>query len=65
MKQIDYSDLINLTKASRFLGVSRMTIHRWIKSGKLKTHRIGGMPYVALRDLRKIKEQREVNKPTD
>ena len=54
-KQIDFSDLINLTKAARYLDVSYMTIYRWRKSGKLQVTYIGGMPFVALGELTKIK----------
>lgn len=58
MTTIDYSDLINLTKASQFLEVSYMTVYRWVKNGKLPTVRIGGMPFISLGDLIKVKEER-------
>jgi len=57
--EIDYSDLINLTKAARYLGVSYMTMYRWRKSGKVKVAYIGGMPYVALGALVQLKRERE------
>lgn len=57
----DFSDLLNLTKAARFLDVSYVTIYRWIKQGKLKTVRIGGTPFIALGDLVKIKGERDNN----
>ena len=55
----DYSELINLTRAARYIGVSYMTIHRWIKTGKVKVSRIGGAPYVPLGELIRIKEGRK------
>jgi len=55
-KQIDFSDLINLTKAARYLDVSYMTIYRWRKSGKLQVIYIGEAPFVSLGELIKIKE---------
>lgn len=61
MTQVDYSKLINLTKAAKFLDVSYMTVHRWIKEGKLTTTRIGGAPYISLGDLIKLKQERENN----
>ena len=64
MQQIDYSDLINLTKASYFLDVSYMTIHRWVKIGKLPIVRIGNAPYISLGVLVKIKAERDVNGQT-
>ena len=57
----DYSELMTLTKAARFLDVSYMTIHRWIKTGKLTTHRISDSPFIALADLVKIKAERDSN----
>jgi len=53
---IDYSDLINLTQAAKFLNVSYVTIHRWKNIGKIKAVYIGGFPYVSLGELVKIKE---------
>jgi len=64
-QEIDYSELTNLTKAARFLDVSYMTIHRWIKSGKLHTVIIGGSPFIALGDLRKIKGERQDGKTAE
>ena len=58
MKNIDYSDLINLTQAAKFMEVSYMTIYRWRKSGKFKVTIIGGFPYVQLGDLVKLKEDK-------
>lgn len=60
-ENIDISDLITLTKAARFMDVSYMTVYRWIKSGKLTTHRICGTPYLVLGELIKIKAERENN----
>ncbi|MDP2651377.1 MAG: helix-turn-helix domain-containing protein [bacterium] len=58
-KEIDLSNLINLTQAARYLGKSYMTLYRWRKSGKLKVVYIGGMPYVALGELIQLKEKQE------
>ena len=54
--QIDFADLINLTQAAKYLGKSYMTIYRWRKSGKLKVTYIGGLPYVSLGELIRLKE---------
>lgn len=32
------ADLIGATKAAELLGVSRVTVHRWAASGKLKVY---------------------------
>ena len=52
---IDYSELINLTKAARYLEISYMTMHRWKKSGKIKVVYVGGMPYVTKGELVRLK----------
>jgi len=43
-------------EASKKLGVSKMTILRWIKSGKLKAHRIGKEYRVPESEIKKILE---------
>ncbi len=55
-KELDISDLINLTQAARYLEVSYMTIYRWRKNGKLKVVIIGNAPFVPLGELVRIKE---------
>jgi excisionase family DNA binding protein len=34
------------TEAAKFLGVSRITIWRWIKQGKLDAQRVGGVVFI-------------------
>ena len=53
---IDVTDLINLTKAAKYLDISYMTIHRWKKRGKIKVVYVLGYPYVPLWELVRIKE---------
>jgi len=55
-KTIDLSDLINLTQAAKYLGKSYMTLWRWRKAGKVNVIYIGGMPYVPLGELVRLKE---------
>ena len=55
MGQLDFSDLINLTQAARYLGVSYMTIHRWKARGKIKVTYLLGHPYASLKELMRLK----------
>ena len=49
----------SISAAARILGVSRMTMHRRISSGVMKTVRLGGLgaPRVSDRELKRITEQ--------
>jgi len=53
------TNLINLSEASRQLGVNYVTLWRWIKKGKVAPVRILGLPFLTLdqvKELRKVKE---------
>ena len=56
-----YTNLVNLSEASRLLKINYATLWRWIKKGKVAPVRILGLPYLTLdqvESLRKeIKEQ--------
>jgi excisionase family DNA binding protein len=41
----------NLTEAAKKLGVSRLTVHRAIKDGKLAAHKSGGSVLIFSADL--------------
>jgi len=53
---IDFSNLINLTQAAKYLDISYMTIWRWKKTGKIKVIYIGKSPFISLGELIKLKE---------
>jgi excisionase family DNA binding protein len=40
MITIDNENYLTLKESTRFLDISLMTLHRWVKSGKLKTYKI-------------------------
>ena len=48
---------IKLTNAAKLVGVSKPTIMAWIKSGKLKAHRIGTRYYIPDSELARIVEE--------
>ena len=55
---IDWSDLINLTKAARYLDISYVTIHRWKKNGKIKVVYAGEQPFIQASEIARLLEER-------
>ena len=43
--------LVNYKEAGRMLGVSRQTIHNWIKEGKFRLIEIGDRRYLILEEV--------------
>ncbi len=48
-----------LTESADKLGVNRLTIRRWIKSGKLEAERIGGVVLIERSIIDSLKTSRE------
>lgn len=44
------------TQAAGLLGVSRITIYRWIKSGRLNIQRVGNVVFIPKWEVELIKE---------
>ena len=38
---LHYTDLLSVVEAAELMGVTRVTVHRWIEKGKLTAIRIG------------------------
>lgn len=51
--------LVSVTRAARFLGISRASAYRYASSGELPTRRLGGRIYVVTALLRPIVESTE------
>jgi len=54
---IQVQDILTPTKAAEYLGVSRMTIWRWMREGKI-TPVMLDHAYFHISELKRIKEQR-------
>ena len=52
------SNLVNLKEASRRLGISYMTLFRWIKKGRVTPIRILGLPYMTLDQVESLKREK-------
>jgi excisionase family DNA binding protein len=48
-------DLFNITDAAKELGVSRMTIYRWMASNKLRAIKFGGVWFIPSSEVDKLR----------
>ena len=47
---------LSIKEVGEYLGVSRATVYRWVKDGKLKIHKVGRVSRVKKNDLDKLME---------
>lgn len=52
--ELHWTDFLSVPEAAELLGVSRVTIHRWIERGKLTSIRIGKSRFVLKREIETI-----------
>ena len=52
------TNLVNLTEASRRLGINYATLWRWIKKGKVAPVRLLGMPFLTLDQIESLKNDK-------
>lgn len=59
-EQTQQKQLVTQTQAAKILGVKRMTIHRWVKKGKLipSARVVGGTPLFEMEYLDTFKQER-------
>jgi len=60
MKEIklEVHNLIHYSEAAKILGVSRQTIHTWVKQGKLKLVAIADRRYLLREDVERLAKVR-------
>jgi excisionase family DNA binding protein len=51
---LHWTDLLSVPEAAELCHVSRVTVHRWLESGKLNSVRIGKSRFVLKRDIESI-----------
>ena len=56
------TNLVNLSEASRRLGINYVTLWRWIKKGKVTPVRLLGLPFLTLNQVESLKK--EMNRET-
>ncbi len=52
-------DSLTQIEAAAVLGMSLMTVNRYVRSGRLKGHRKGGISMIRLREVKRFLKQRE------
>jgi len=48
------SDLLTVPKAAKQLGKPKMTLYRWLKSGKIIAITVGGIPFIPQSEVERL-----------
>ena len=55
---IDTKDLISQIQAAKLIGTSRVTVWRWVGSGRLKGYPVAGHVLVSRREVERLAKDR-------
>ena len=55
------NDLLTVGDAAKILQVSRMTVYRWIEAGKMLSVELGGIVFVAVKEVEKMAADKKKN----
>jgi excisionase family DNA binding protein len=56
-------EYISMNEAAEFLNVTRLTLYRWAKSGKLKIYKKGRNSIIKKTDAERVKREMEQIRP--
>ncbi|MBA7604519.1 hypothetical protein ES703_11643 [subsurface metagenome] len=59
--KVTTDDLMSVGRAAKDLNVSRVTAYQWIKDGKLNTIKLGGILFVPISEVERLKKERLKN----
>ena len=59
--RVTTDDLMSVGRAAKDLNVSRVTAYQWIKDGKLNTIKLGGILFVPISGIERLKKERLKN----
>jgi excisionase family DNA binding protein len=59
---IALEDFFTPKQAARLLGIHEKSIFRWLRDGKITVVLIGGQRYITAGEIRRLKEENQVNK---
>ena len=62
--KVTTDDLLSVGRAAKSLNVSRVTAYQWIKDGKLNTIKLGGILFVPISEVERLKIERLNNQST-
>ena len=57
--RIRTTDLLTATRAAEYLGVSRMTLWRWVRDGKIRPIEFDNQRFFHISELRTLKEAKQ------
>lgn len=57
--KIRTKDLLTATRAAEYLGVSRMTLWRWVRDGKIRPVEFDNQRFFHISELRTLKEAKQ------
>ena len=55
------SDLLQMSDASKALGITTMTLHRWIAKGKIQAVRVGAYRAIPKSEVERLKDAKQNN----
>jgi len=58
-------DLMTVPKAAEALGRPKMTLYRWLEAGKIHAIKLGGILFIPLSEVERLKNQSAGSQPAD
>ena len=56
--KVKTDDLVTIAQAAKELGCARVTVYRWIQTGKIVAIEVAGTPYIPKTEVARIKRER-------
>lgn len=61
--KVSSDDLMSVGRAARALGITRMTLYRWIEAGNVANIKLGGILFVPVSEVERLKKKAAAAKP--
>ena len=56
--RVDWTESLTQIEAAAVLGTTLMTVNRWVRSGKLRDHKVRGKSMVRLSEIKRVMAER-------